>query len=722
MTDTERFLELLWQPGDVREVRIPDTGYGSRAGYFDDPARAAAAVAEWDGRANVYVTLNPVRPDLLARAVNRLDKLKSTTADVDITGRRWLLVDVDPKRPAGVSATDAESAAALDVARAVWRYLDAESWPKPLVALTGNGYALLYPTDLPNEPDTTAIVAGWLRGLAARFDTEAVSIDTTVSNAARIGCLVGTLKVKGDSTAERPHRRSAIVREPAEPVPVSRERLAALAGPTNGREPSRGDGTFSGWVQEWLDVAGVEYRELPADANGIVWYGLRPCPFCGEARDCGVGEGADGTGTGKCFHNRGAGKGWAEFRDALGLGAGVTLNMPGRGADILSADAGVPSGTKQTIAFLTARELAAETSPETPWRVAGLLADGALTELDGRPKTAGKSTFGGHLIGAVLDGRPFLGRRTVRSPVVLLSEQPAASLRSTLAAAGVLDRDDLHLLLLRAARGADWPAIVTAAVAECQRTAARVLAIDTLPQWAGLRGDAENDSGSALEALRPLQDAAADGLAVLLMRHDRKSGGDVGESARGSSAFTGAVDIVLRLSRRPDALRPTIRELAVLSRFEGWPEQEMIELTAEGYVSLGNEQAFALVAARAALLDGLPTDEPGLTLDEIVPALIERRTTAQAAIVELIGEGRVTRAGKGRKGDPYRYLLADPPIVPDSLSAAPMVAANRKRKPAESTGANGPDLTAEAERIFGDMLTPPADPTDLSAMVPRGDA
>ncbi|HEY5484444.1 MAG TPA: hypothetical protein VIK31_11660, partial [Propionibacteriaceae bacterium] len=67
--------------------------------------------------------------------------------------------------------------------------------------------------------------------------------------------------------------------------------------------------------------------------------------------------------------------------------------------------------------------------------------------------------------------------------------------------------------------------------------------MDTLPQFAGLRGDAENNSGDALEAIGPLQLLAADGFAILVTRHDRKSGGEVGESARGQplDGPTGAV-------------------------------------------------------------------------------------------------------------------------------------------------------------------------------------
>jgi hypothetical protein len=87
--------------------------------------------------------------------------------------------------------------------------------------------------------------------------------------------------------------------------------------------------------------------------------------------------------------------------------------------------------------------------------------------------------------------------------------------------------------------------------------------------------------------MAPLQEAAAgDGLAVVVLRHDRKSGGDVGDSGRGSSAFSGAVDVVLQLSRPEGQSRPGVRALKSLSRFDETPETLVIELTEAGYVAL----------------------------------------------------------------------------------------------------------------------------------------
>lgn len=80
----ETCFKLLFAPGEVVEIRALGVqgknaaweGYakGTIFGYFDNPkafAKAAAALEKAKAR-GIYFTLNPVNPDLLARAVNRL--------------------------------------------------------------------------------------------------------------------------------------------------------------------------------------------------------------------------------------------------------------------------------------------------------------------------------------------------------------------------------------------------------------------------------------------------------------------------------------------------------------------------------------------------------------------------------------------------------------------------------------------------------------------------
>jgi hypothetical protein len=152
---------VLFEPGDVIEIRAlaigrsPSHPGSTSSGYFNFENRDAIAVAvkQLDGRAEgVYAVLNRVNRKLLARANNRLQaKPKHTTSDADITEWRWLFIDADAIRPAGISATDIEHEAALQRAQRIREFLDERGWPAPIHGDSGNGGHLLYrmpPLDL----------------------------------------------------------------------------------------------------------------------------------------------------------------------------------------------------------------------------------------------------------------------------------------------------------------------------------------------------------------------------------------------------------------------------------------------------------------------------------------------------------------------------------------------------------------------------------------------
>ncbi len=212
-----RACRLLMRPGDVHEIRIPKTGRrGTISGYFDSPELAVEAILPLDGVVPaIYITLNPVARALLARAANRLrERAEITTSDADILLRRWLLLDFDPIRPAGISSTDAEHGRAMTVACGAWDDLRGAGLGDPVVGDSGNGAHLLYPLNLPNDQQATERVKRVLAGVAARCGTDDIAVDLTVFNAARIVKLYGTMACKGDNLPERPHRRSRLLEVP----------------------------------------------------------------------------------------------------------------------------------------------------------------------------------------------------------------------------------------------------------------------------------------------------------------------------------------------------------------------------------------------------------------------------------------------------------------------------------------------------------------------------
>jgi len=349
-SDVQRFLGLLFEPGDAFEVRAPkcrerrNSSYTSTvSGYFTSDAidQAAAAIIELDESnlaPGIYVTLNPVRPDLLARAANRLrTRAAETTADCDIAHRRWLLIDVDPVRPSGVSATDTELANARERAEAVRDFLTALGWPAPVIAMSGNGYHLLFRIDLP--ADDSGLIQRVLDALASRFDDDIVSVDRSVFNPARIVKVIGTVARKGDDlrdcpgagVEDRPHRRSHLVDVPATIATVGEGQLEAVAAAASPRDATganpvadvaneRFPSTPSG-VRAWLEARGVAVKsERPNGSKTMLL--LERCPVNPDivstgGSDIAVLVGDDGQLAYCNKHNRGQDYTWHDLRRAV---------------------------------------------------------------------------------------------------------------------------------------------------------------------------------------------------------------------------------------------------------------------------------------------------------------------------------------------------------------------------------------------------------------------
>ncbi len=343
-----RFLELLFEPGDVFEVRAPncrdrpDARYGyTCSGYFtyDSIEQAARQIADLDRAGiapGIYVTLNPVEPALLARSVNRIKtKARETTQDKDVLRRRWLLIDADPVRAAGISSTDAELALAGARARTIAAHLSAAGWPAPIIVMSGNGYHLLYRIDLP--ADDEGLVKRILQALAQRFDDGAVNVDCSVNNPARIVKVVGTIPRKGDELRgvagldDRPHRRAELLDMPESVCAVPRESLEQLAGgvqrsekppsrPSQDTDPRRIDCTPTG-VRAWLEAHGVEVKGCRRNGDKTLLL-LERCPINPEivatgGSDIAVLVGDDGKLAYCNKHNRGQNYTWHDLRRTL---------------------------------------------------------------------------------------------------------------------------------------------------------------------------------------------------------------------------------------------------------------------------------------------------------------------------------------------------------------------------------------------------------------------
>jgi hypothetical protein len=236
--------------------------------------------------------------------------------------------------------------------------------------------------------------------------------------------------------------------------------------------------------------------------------------------------------------------------------------------------------------------------PQVEWIVPLLLPRGVLVDLHGDPK-AGKSTLLAHLVRAVLLGGEFFGQKVTKTKVIWFTEQPRPTFAPLLHAAGLHAHPDLLVLHHHEVLGHEWPDRVTGLVKVAKQQEAAVLIIDTFTKLAGVRGEDENKAGSMLTALDELEAAKAAGLAVVLVRHDRKSRGGVIDAGRGSNAVAGEADIIYQLVREAkDA--PNVRRLRYEGRLGEIPLERRIALEGREYQLLGTPAEMAARAAEAA--------------------------------------------------------------------------------------------------------------------------
>jgi hypothetical protein len=325
-----RALDVLFERDDVVELRAFKSR-GTISGYYDDHDVLAKDAARINQRAGtVYVTLNRINPDLLARRANRFEEYaKTTTSDDHVIRRRWLPIDLDPARPADISSSDAEHEAAIERARQIRTFLvNSLGWPEPIATDSGNGAHLLARIDLPNDSESADLVQWCLEALDFRFSDSAVKVDTATFNASRIFKLYGTVATKGDHTEARPHRIARLLNVPGsiEIVPVEKLReLAAMGLPDpprpdrNGRAPGS-NGQID--VAEYLARHNVEVLHHEpyrcSRGSGHRWV-LQRCVWNPEHTDksAWVIQWDNGAIAAGCQHNSCQGKRWHDFRDAV---------------------------------------------------------------------------------------------------------------------------------------------------------------------------------------------------------------------------------------------------------------------------------------------------------------------------------------------------------------------------------------------------------------------
>lgn len=341
-----KFLQFLHPHGETYEVCVIGPkekkhlawnnefviGYkgkpGTASGYFIDHTMALKIIKTVNDEAKpegIYVTLNPTNPELYltARANHRLIANNSRTKDEEIGTITNILIDIDPKRPTGISSTEEEFQEALTVAEKIKNDAMSNGWPEPLLGISGNGGHLIFKTYLENKPENIKIIKNVLEYLNNEYSTSKVEIDISVHNPARLTKVIGTHVRKGENIPERPHRRAKIISMPAEPKILSNEQLKQLSDAyvsklTTEKHPINNNKRFDFDVEAYLNHYGINVVDIKNHGTGIL-YCLEECVFDPSHRPnkASIGQAESGKLFYQCFHNSCRYHTWEEARKII---------------------------------------------------------------------------------------------------------------------------------------------------------------------------------------------------------------------------------------------------------------------------------------------------------------------------------------------------------------------------------------------------------------------
>lgn len=301
----------------------------------------------------------------------------------------------------------------------------------------------------------------------------------------------------------------------------------------------------------------------------------------------------------------------------------------------------------------TAEELCEASPEDPPSAIEQIMILGAITELTAHIK-AGKTTFMGAALRTMFEGEDFIGLKTNPVGVLYLTEEGEGTFAKMLIRSGLQGENRLHVLNRGRVWGMEWKDIVSEVVLpKLEVSGARYVIVDTIARWAGIKGDEENQTGPAQAAMEPLEALRDGGYGVMMVRHARKSGGEIGESARGASAWGGAADVLLTLENPKTNGHPNRRQLESLGRFHDGGKWT-IDLEMGHYSLVGQGDTYEKERVKGWMVTASGT----YTVKDIATLLNVSYQTVQRAIESLMPAGRILAEGTGRKNDPYRYTFS----------------------------------------------------------------
>jgi len=337
--EIERAITLFTQPGKLTELRALNFAgdiVGDGKNFYSDPkelANAVFAIASRPDIQAVWISLNEVSSAFNPAKANQNN---SRIRRADISNIRSILLDFDPVRPSGTSATDEQKNNALDAALAAHATL-VELGINPVTIDSGNGGHLHIFVNFPNADAADTLIKNFTTVASELFCTPEVTVDLKVGRPEYVAKMPGTVARKGAQP-----RLARILDVPTNLERLDRERLECLTDlllvkiPEEKRvgiitEPYAGNDHATAEhvekslaeLKEFLKHGHVSWSRQKTDSLGAGYVHMllmdRPFGDHGNTGNTEAWAGVNECGQKrfKCTHNTCHDRGWKDFRALL---------------------------------------------------------------------------------------------------------------------------------------------------------------------------------------------------------------------------------------------------------------------------------------------------------------------------------------------------------------------------------------------------------------------
>lgn len=315
-----KWWSIFHTEGEITEIR--SFGNASFSGYYTNLENAIRDIEALEKKVDqqIYFVINHIRQDCYGRVQRERLVMRPahTTSDDEIVARKWIMIDLDPKRAAGTNSSNEELEYAHQKALDVYHFLKNNGFEEPVVCMSGNGFHLMYACKILVSEETDRIIERFINALAMLFTDDKVDVDKKCKNRARLSKVYGTTAKKGAHSEDRPWRVSGIKKSPEEIKPVSLDYIKKIAElyPEDKPAPS----AENGWGREKFDIKdflnrhNIEYKtENYKDGTKYV---LKHCVFNEnhKRKDAVIFQRDNGALSYVCLHNSCSHYTWKDVR------------------------------------------------------------------------------------------------------------------------------------------------------------------------------------------------------------------------------------------------------------------------------------------------------------------------------------------------------------------------------------------------------------------------